>query len=432
MSEHVALSIDQLLSSVKFTEIASAQRTEIGRSSFPSDLDHLSDEEVTIFPSSKGLGEERSKFFRGGTPGLDMACSRKTQGAAEMVCMSGNMVSETSSSREMVRPEMACRTEILRTEMVCDRETPGQGMEMSFNRDALGSEMVGNGAHMVCSRDTLGVDMAIEVGVDCSRETRGVDIAIDAGVDCSRGTRGSDMAIDVGMGSSREFQRLDMAMKAGMGCSSETLGAPAAAECRICQEEDEIANLESPCACSGSLKFAHRKCVQHWCNEKGDTLCEICQKPFESGYTTPQPVRADSIPINIGAGWDIVSGQPRLFALAADHHFLDADYDEYAGSHAHSAACFRSVALTLVALLLLRHILSMTGVGADEDASTFFLLSLVRAAGFLIPCYIMARAMNALQSRRQRQEAAMAAAAEVTYLLQAGQGQGVLSLERAL
>lgn len=25
-------------------------------------------------------------------------------------------------------------------------------------------------------------------------------------------------------------------------------------ECRICQEEDSINNLESPCACSGSLK----------------------------------------------------------------------------------------------------------------------------------------------------------------------------------
>lgn len=26
------------------------------------------------------------------------------------------------------------------------------------------------------------------------------------------------------------------------------------AECRICQEEDSIKNLETPCACSGSLK----------------------------------------------------------------------------------------------------------------------------------------------------------------------------------
>lgn len=28
-------------------------------------------------------------------------------------------------------------------------------------------------------------------------------------------------------------------------------------ECRICQEEDSIKNLETPCACSGSLKVSH-------------------------------------------------------------------------------------------------------------------------------------------------------------------------------
>ncbi|KAG8051521.1 hypothetical protein GUJ93_ZPchr0001g32632 [Zizania palustris] len=28
-----------------------------------------------------------------------------------------------------------------------------------------------------------------------------------------------------------------------------------AAECRICQDEDSVKNLEQPCACSGSLKF---------------------------------------------------------------------------------------------------------------------------------------------------------------------------------
>lgn len=28
------------------------------------------------------------------------------------------------------------------------------------------------------------------------------------------------------------------------------------AECRICQEEDQVSNLETPCACSGSLKVS--------------------------------------------------------------------------------------------------------------------------------------------------------------------------------
>lgn len=25
-------------------------------------------------------------------------------------------------------------------------------------------------------------------------------------------------------------------------------------------------------------QYAHRKCVQHWCNEKGDITCEICHQ----------------------------------------------------------------------------------------------------------------------------------------------------------
>lgn len=26
------------------------------------------------------------------------------------------------------------------------------------------------------------------------------------------------------------------------------------------------------------LQYAHRSCVQRWCNEKGNTMCEICQQ----------------------------------------------------------------------------------------------------------------------------------------------------------
>jgi hypothetical protein len=83
----------------------------------------------------------------------------------------------------------------------------------------------------------------------------------------------------------------------------------------------------------------------------------------------------------------------------------------------------------------------------------FSQLSLVRAAGFLIPCYIMARAMNALQMRQQQQvcmvlrsyaiqlfctiadvkfglvkfQEAPIAATEVRYLFQAGQAQAIVS-----
>ncbi|CAM6092132.1 unnamed protein product [Calypogeia fissa] len=205
------------------------------------------------------------------------------------------------------------------------------------------------------------------------------------------------------------------------------------AECRICQEEDDVNNLETPCACSGSVKYAHRKCVQRWCNEKGDTICEICHQPYKNGYEAPpRPPQSDVIPLEFGGEWGITGSDtlnlrdPRLLAMAAaERHLLDAEYDEYAAANASGAACCRSAALILMALLLLRHALIMAAAGTDEDTSTFFTLFFLRAAGFLLPCYIMARAMNILQRRRQRQEAAMAAAEVAILLQQAGQARGM-------
>ncbi|KAK8537585.1 hypothetical protein V6N13_096599 [Hibiscus sabdariffa] len=204
------------------------------------------------------------------------------------------------------------------------------------------------------------------------------------------------------------------------------------AECRICQEEDSIKNLETPCACSGSLKFAHRKCVQHWCNEKGDITCEICHQPYQPGYTAPPPPpQSEDATIDISEGWTISGApldlrDPRIIAVAAaERHLLEADYDEYADTNASGAAFCRSAVLILMALLLLRHALYLKAGDGDDDASAFFSLFLLRAAGFLLPCYIMAWAISILQRRRQRQEAAALAAAEVAFMIQAGQRRGL-------
>ncbi|XP_015079883.1 uncharacterized protein LOC107023642 isoform X1 [Solanum pennellii] len=204
-------------------------------------------------------------------------------------------------------------------------------------------------------------------------------------------------------------------------------------ECRICQEEDSLKNLEIPCGCSGSLKYAHRKCVQQWCDEKGDITCEICHQLYQPGYTArPAPPQSEDTSIDI-RGWTVGGTQvdfhdPRLLAMAAaERRLLEADYDEYSDSNASGAAFFRSAALILLALLLLRHALIVGDANEDEDdVSTFFTLFLLRAAGFLLPCYIIAWAIGILQRRRQRQqEAAAIAAAEVAFLAQAGQHRGL-------
>ncbi|XP_039040634.1 uncharacterized protein LOC120178951 [Hibiscus syriacus] len=204
-----------------------------------------------------------------------------------------------------------------------------------------------------------------------------------------------------------------------------------AAECLICQEEDSNNNLETPCACSGRLKYAHRKCVQHWCNEKGDIICEICHQPYQPGYTASPCDQTEETAIDIGGVWTISGspldlGDPRLLAIAdAERQLLEAEYDEYAASNASGAAFCRSAVLILMALLLVRHALTVPDADTEDDVSTFFSVFLLRAAGFLLPCYIMAWAVSILKRQRQRQEAAALAATQIAFVLQSGQRRGV-------
>ncbi|KAK4843303.1 hypothetical protein QYF36_006563 [Acer negundo] len=255
--------------------------------------------------------------------------------------------------------------------------------------------------------------------------------------DSVQSLQGSETPISSGEGSSSRVADppacvVDVKEVGEHGVSEEEEPLIQMVECRICQEEDSIKNLEVPCGCSGSLKFAHRKCVQRWCNEKGDITCEICHQPYHPGYTAPPPPpQSEDTTIDISEAWTVSGApldlhDPRLLAMAAaERHLLEAEYDEYADTNASGAAFCRSAALILMALLLLRHALSLSNSDGEDDASTFFSLFLLRAAGFLLPCYIMAWAVSILQRRRQRQEAAALAATEVAFMLQAGQRRGL-------
>ncbi|KXG28859.1 hypothetical protein SORBI_3005G176000 [Sorghum bicolor] len=164
-----------------------------------------------------------------------------------------------------------------------------------------------------------------------------------------------------------------------------------AAECRICQEEDSVKNLEKPCACSGSLKYAHRACVQRWCNEKGDTTCEICHEEYKPGYTAPPRPQPDETTIDIDGDLIMDLRDPRILAVAAaQRRLLEAEYDGYATTDASGAAFCRSAALILMALLLLRHALSISdNEGNDDDASTMFSVTFSAAS-----CWVSAAVLH--------------------------------------
>ncbi|KAB2090643.1 hypothetical protein ES319_A03G136900v1 [Gossypium barbadense] len=176
-------------------------------------------------------------------------------------------------------------------------------------------------------------------------------------------------------------------------------------ECRICQDEDEDSNMETPCSCCGSLEYAHRRCVQRWCNEKGNTTCEICHQQFKPGYTVPPPLfQLRHLPMNLRANWDIYRRElndSRFIAVVS----TDRHYGEYSVSTTRSSIYYRTVAIVFMLLLILRHTLPVILTGSNEYTFQLFTLLLLPIVGIILPIYLMVKAVSALRHRRQQQEA---------------------------
>ncbi|KAF8391784.1 hypothetical protein HHK36_022018 [Tetracentron sinense] len=130
------------------------------------------------------------------------------------------------------------------------------------------------------------------------------------------------------------------------------------------------------------FSFAHRKCIQKWCNKKGDITCEICNQVYAPNYTLPPArINPDGMAIDIRQTWGprIDLRDPRFLALAAaEHQLLQSEYEDYAVANTGSIACFRSVALILMLVLLVRHALMVTRDSEMvQESSTFFNVSLL-------------------------------------------------------
>lgn len=55
------------------------------------------------------------------------------------------------------------------------------------------------------------------------------------------------------------------------------------------QEEDDPENLEIPCSCAGTQRWAHHACIQQWVSEKGNVRCEVCGTDYKGEFDVPPP-----------------------------------------------------------------------------------------------------------------------------------------------
>ncbi|CAO2198052.1 unnamed protein product, partial [Urochloa humidicola] len=174
-------------------------------------------------------------------------------------------------------------------------------------------------------------------------------------------------------------------------------------ECRICQEEGDEAYVETPCSCKGSLKYAHHRCIQRWCNEKGDTICEICLQQLTPNYTAPVKLfRHGRNLINFRRAVERRENHGASYGHASDQSDGASSFDSQSSNPKGIMYC-RVFAVALMALLVFRDAILLI-LRSHEVCSIELITLMFRTAGIVIPVYVILIAVTALLHRcNQRQ-----------------------------
>ncbi|KAG2320294.1 hypothetical protein Bca52824_013507 [Brassica carinata] len=168
--------------------------------------------------------------------------------------------------------------------------------------------------------------------------------------------------------------------------------------CRICHEEEAESYFEAPCSCSGTLKFAHRDCIQRWCDEKGNTICEICLQEYKPGYTTTsKPSRLVEASITIRVRRQNGGRRNRRLVDRTESDFQECNSD--AGR---SASPCRYLVLLFSVVLLIKHAFDVV-YGPNEYPFTIFTVFALKAIGILLPMLVIIRTVAAIQSSLRHQ-----------------------------
>ncbi|XP_016438284.2 uncharacterized protein LOC107764244 [Nicotiana tabacum] len=171
--------------------------------------------------------------------------------------------------------------------------------------------------------------------------------------------------------------------------------------CRICHEQEfeSLKSLETPCACSGTIKFAHRDCIQRWCNEKGNTTCEICLQKFEPGFYVPSPKKVhlvDNTAVTIRGSLEVVRrSEAEPESSAEEEEILESQCSQ---TRDRNYSYCRTALLIFTIVLLMRHVLMVLNGGAKDYPFTLPTLILIKASGIIMPMYIIIMVITTIQN----------------------------------
>ncbi|KAL5229369.1 hypothetical protein ABZP36_017634 [Zizania latifolia] len=160
-------------------------------------------------------------------------------------------------------------------------------------------------------------------------------------------------------------------------------------ECRICQEEGDESYMETPCSCKGSLKAS--------------TLTTYASR---GGAMRRETQYARYAYRRVGERSDSIDAGHRQESVAqtSDQTATTSSFDSQNSSPKGVFYC-RVVAISLMALLVLRDVISL--ILGDPEVYSMALISLlmIRTAGIVIPIYIILISVTTLLHRFRQHQA---------------------------
>ena len=173
--------------------------------------------------------------------------------------------------------------------------------------------------------------------------------------------------------------------------------------CRICLSEGTPGeDLESPCECKGSLAYVHKKCLQQWCSEKGDLICELCKSPYRGNYHVPTPRRSEANRES--------SFSPAFIGWLIPESAITNDRAQGSSNSFQSRICSKPLLKTymilLVGISIIHTALVFVTKEDDDESPLSYLVSFTfRILIFFIPFLVVARIISTWQHyRRYRDE----------------------------
>ncbi|KAK6118120.1 hypothetical protein DH2020_048104 [Rehmannia glutinosa] len=157
--------------------------------------------------------------------------------------------------------------------------------------------------------------------------------------------------------------------------------------CRICHEEEfeSCKSLETPCACSGTVKFFDSIVEFLFFSLRTEIACRDGAMKKATQRVKFAYRESLGVPRN-----EQEQENPGVVLETEDYE------SEYAADT--SGSCCRSMALIFTALLLIRHLFAVVTGGAGSYPFSLLTVLIVKASGIILPMYILLRISAALHN----------------------------------